>query len=97
MKTSFRFILALVLALAAGLGRSGAQSSSGVINGRLVDESGGAVVTAQVQLVNQATGEVLNTKVQVRETSFFWMYSRARTRSQRVRRVTRSTSRKTCG
>src|SRR6185312_14415385 len=64
MKTSFRFILALVLALAAGLGRSGAQSSSGVINGRLVDESGGAVVTAQVQLVNQATGEVLNTKVQ---------------------------------
>lgn len=40
---------------------SQAQISSGTISGRVVDQSGGAVVNAQVQLINQQTAVVVTT------------------------------------
>lgn len=71
VKVFVRSVLAIVLALMGGVGLASAQSSSGVINGRLVDQSGAAVVHAQVQLVNQATGVVVKTKVQPQGTFLF--------------------------
>ena len=40
-----------------------AQSSSGTISGHVIDSTGGVVVNADVQLINQNTSVVINTKV----------------------------------
>ncbi len=40
------------------------QTSSGTINGRVVDQSGGAVANAELQLVNEQTGVGISTKAQ---------------------------------
>ncbi len=64
MKAFVVFLVAIAVLMTAGGGTAFAQTSSGTINGRLVDQSGGAVVNAQVQLVNQLTSDVVNTKVQ---------------------------------
>jgi hypothetical protein len=40
-----------------------AQTSSGTINGRVVDQSGGVVAGAQVRLINQQTGVAIKTEV----------------------------------
>src|SRR6185437_3576639 len=46
-----------------------AQTSSGTISGRVVDQTGGVVVGAEVYLVNQQTGAKVTT--QVRSTGDF--------------------------
>jgi len=40
------------------------QTSSGTINGRVVDQSGGSVANAELQLVNEQTGVGIRTKTQ---------------------------------
>jgi hypothetical protein len=63
VKHNFRAILAtcltigvfLVLAASIGVGASFAQSTGGRIRGTVTDPSGGAVVAAKVELINEAT------------------------------------------
>ena len=69
-KVLIGYVLVIAMLIAGG-GGALAQSSSGVINGRLVDQSGGVVVDAQIQLINQLTGDVVNTKVQPQGTFVF--------------------------
>jgi len=54
-----------MLALFAGciVAVAGAQSSSGTVSGRVVDQTGAVVPNAEVDLVNQQTGVVVTTKV----------------------------------
>lgn len=54
----------LMYALTLVTGFAGyAQTTSGIISGRVVDQSGGAVLSAQVRLTEQQTGVVQTTKV----------------------------------
>jgi len=57
-------IVVFSLALFCGIAQMArAQTSSGTINGRVVDQSGGVVAGAQVQLINQQTGVTVKTEV----------------------------------
>ena len=55
-------IVLLTIVFATRLGV--AQTSSGTISGRVVDASGGAVLDADVRLINELTGNIVTAKVQ---------------------------------
>ncbi|HEX3436622.1 MAG TPA: carboxypeptidase-like regulatory domain-containing protein, partial [Pseudacidobacterium sp.] len=64
-KTHMHWIaLAVLLLIYGGASISLAQTSSGTITGRVVDQSGGIVMNAEVRLINQLTADVVSTKVQ---------------------------------
>jgi len=56
-------IVWVALWLCGGLPAAHGQTSSGTINGRVVDQSGGIVPNATVSLANQQTGVVVTTQV----------------------------------
>lgn len=56
-------LVALVCVICLLSAQSNAQTSSGTISGRVVDQSGAVVPDADVQLINQETGVVVGTKV----------------------------------
>ena len=63
----FTQLLVLTLLFICSFGGSRvaqAQTSSGTITGRILDQSGGTVLNADVQLVNEQTGVAINTRVQ---------------------------------
>src|SRR5579884_12241 len=63
-KTHFCWLFAAVLFLCSGTEAILPQTSSGTISGRVVDQSGGAVTTADVRLINQWTGTMVRATVQ---------------------------------
>lgn len=58
----FKLVLVLLLFVFGAIGLY-AQTSSGMILGRVVDQSGAAIPSADVRLINQQTGEILTTTV----------------------------------
>src|ERR1700736_2252958 len=62
MKRFVRSAIGILIVYAASFGLPGiGQTTSGQINGRVVDPAGQLVANAQVQLVNQANGEARST------------------------------------